>query len=242
MFKPSQILKTEFPEHDSFHEEVDSHYRNVMAEHHSDNQLRPSLPSSSEHAAISDGAGPTKKHNHMIHVHLIPHIYVPVVHSGGGGGVGGFDAGKHYGQPAGSDEGLLSPSLPAALHPDASSEFQHGDMTAAGGPSTVDLPPSSAGNDHDLGNFNGHSGETAYYTISEDAVHQHNQEQLRDNFGNALDVDNDVNNNHHLHHHHDFDVNSNSAPDEPHQYQVSFRVPWRTRRKKSALLTSDRAV
>lgn len=226
LFKPSQILKTEFPEHESFHEDVDSQYRNMVDDDRSDNSghLRSSSPppslvaedhstagsDSSDSSDISGGfsgvgggsvGGLDKKHNHMIHLHLIPHIYVPVMHSSGYAEV------KNY-QATGAEDGLSS-SLPVQP-PDSGPEFHGGGAT---GPPASGLAENAAG-DHDHGNYNGHSGETAYYTISEDAIRQNGGQDARDNFGNTLDNDD---------HHHDYHVPpSSSTSDEPHQYQVLY--------------------
>ncbi|KAL5241004.1 hypothetical protein ACI65C_008414 [Semiaphis heraclei] len=235
LFKPSQILKTEFPEHESFHEEVDSHYRNMVGDH-VDNHLRlPSTPSS-EHlstgsdnsggfsgsginyngggygGSVSAGAGPAKKHNHMIHLHLIPHIYVPIMHSAG------FSEAKNY-QATIEDGSSLSSPVQNSV--DTSSEFHVGDGAATSGSGqsgtsnsggTGENPSSAAAGptgDHDHGNFNGHSGETSYYTITDDAV-QHLHQDLHDHYGNGIDNN----------HNHEYEAPPNSVPDEPHQYQV----------------------
>lgn len=223
LFKPSQILKTEFPEHESFHEDVDSQYRNMVDDDRSDNSGHSRSPSPSpsssadDHAAagsdssdsgdfssVSDAVGGlAKKHNHMIHLHLIPHIYVPVMHSSGYAEV------KNYHATAPAEDGL-PPSSPIQ-QPDFGSEFNGGGGQT--GPATSGLVENAAG-DHDHGNYNGHSGETAYYTINEDAaaaVRQHSTQDV--NFGNSIDNDDQ--------HHHDYHVPpSSSKPDEPHQYQV----------------------
>lgn len=86
LLKPSQILKTESPEHESFLNDVDSPYRNTAGGDH-ENEPRSS-PSLSDHltAVGSDGdvgGGFLKKHDRVIHLHLIPHVYVPVVLSAG---------------------------------------------------------------------------------------------------------------------------------------------------------------
>ncbi|XP_003248014.1 uncharacterized protein LOC100568811 [Acyrthosiphon pisum] len=241
LFKPSQILKTEFPEHESFHEEVDTQYRNMVGDH-VDNHLRLPPTSSSEHlstgpdsgggfsgggisyngggygggvsggSAGGAGAGLAKKHNHMIHLHLIPHIYVPIMHSAG------FSEAKNY-QATIEDGSSLSSPVQNSL--DTSSEFHAGDVVATGGSgqsgtsnsggtgeNPVSVTAGPAG-DHDHGNFNGHSGETSYYTISDDAV-QHLHQDLHDHYGNGIENN----------HNHDYEAPPNSVPEEPHQYQV----------------------
>ncbi|KAE9531484.1 hypothetical protein AGLY_010690 [Aphis glycines] len=234
LFKPSQILKTEFPEHESFHEEVDTNYRNMVGGH-VDNHLRSSQTPSVEHvpaeldnggfsgngisysggnggSAGGVGAGIGKKHNHMIHLHLIPHIYVPIMHSAG------FSEVKNYHATVEDGSSLASPVQNSV---DTSSEFQGGDVAATGGSGqsgtlssggTGESPGSvttGATGDHDHGNFNGHSGETSYYTISDDTV-QHLHQDLHDHYGNGIDNS----------HNHNYEVPSNSVPEEPHQYQV----------------------
>lgn len=247
LFKPSQILKTEFPEHESFHEEVDSHYRNMLGDH-VDNHLRlPSTPSS-EHLSTgpdnsggfsgsginynggggyggsvsvssSAGAGPAKKHNHMIHLHLIPHIYVPIMHSAG------FSEAKNYQATIEDGSSLSSPVQNSA---DTSSEFHVGDGAATSGSGQSDTSNSAGGagenpssataaagptGDHENGNFNGHSGETSYYTITDDAV-QHLHQDLHDQYGNGIDNN----------HNHEYEAPPDSVPDEPHQYQVYYTI------------------
>lgn len=184
----------------------------------------------------SDVGAAVKKHNHMIHLHLIPHIYVPVVHSGTG-----FSEAKNAFHHANVGDGSspLSPS-PVHHHPsDSSPEFPSGGGGGSGGdavggigsahgvpsgpgenaPSSL-TAPSSAGGDHDhgitaAGNFNGHSGETPYYTtLPEEQVHHHQHQDVQEDFGNTLD---DLGT-----YHHDYEVSPNSVPGEPHQYQVSL--------------------
>jgi hypothetical protein len=167
------------------------------------------------------GAGHAKKHNHLIHLHLIPHIYVPIVHSSG------FTEAKNYHSTV--EDGSLSPSpnLHHSVDSSSSSEFQTSEVGGTSGATGTSGPgesPSAAAeshtptgdvNEHDNGssNFNGHSGENTYYTITEDAV-QHVHHDLHENYGNA--IDNNSNNNH------DYEVpGSNQVPvEEPHQYQV----------------------
>lgn len=231
LFKPSQILKTEFPEHESFHNDVDSQYQNMVGDDH-DNQLRSS-PSLSDHLTVvgsdgdvgSVGGGYLKKHNHMIHLHLIPHIYVPVVHSAG------FPEAKHFHHHgAAAEDGDPPSSLPAVHHQSdghtvdhlSSAEFPavDGGGTGPGGTGSGESA-TSAGSDHDHGNYNGHSGETSYFTITEDAVvNQQNPAlpdlNVDDHFGNAVDSGGGggggVN--------HDYEAPVHTAHDEPHQYQV----------------------
>ncbi|XP_026811719.1 uncharacterized protein LOC113552902 isoform X1 [Rhopalosiphum maidis] len=243
LFKPSQILKTEFPEHEAFHEEVDAHYRNLVGDH-VDNHLRSPQTPSSEHISAElnsggfsgggigysgggygggvnvgngggvggVGAGIAKKHNHMIHLHLIPHIYVPIMHSAG------YSEVKNYHTTVDDGPSLASPVQNSV---DTSSEFHVGDVTAAGGSSQSGTPGSGgtgegpvsatagATGDHDHGNFNGHSGETSYYTITDDTV-QHLHQDLHDHYGNGIDNN----------HNHEYEAPSNPVPEEPHQYQV----------------------
>lgn len=160
------------------------------------------------------GAGPglPQKHNHMIHLHLIPHIYVPVMHSAG------FSEAKNYHATVEDGSSLSSPVQNSA---DTSSEFQVGDVASNGGssqagisgsgenPTSASVTGGGAAGDHDHGNFNGHSGESSYYTISDDAV-QHLHQDLHDHYGNGIDN----------HNNHDYEVPSNSVHEEPHQYQV----------------------
>ncbi|XP_025200978.1 uncharacterized protein LOC112598665 [Melanaphis sacchari] len=245
LFKPSEILKSEFPEHESFHEEIDTHYRNLINDH-VDNNLRSSQSPSSEHIsseldnggfssggisfngggygngvsvgnggiAGGVGAGIAKKHNHMIHLHLIPHIYVPIVHSAG------FPEVKNYHATVEDGSSLASPIHNSV---DTSSEFQVGDVSTTGGVSGPSGTSSSGGTggespasvtssvtgDHDPSTFNGHSGETTYYTISDDTV-QHLHQNLHEHYGNG--AENNQN--------HDYEVPTNAVSEEPHQYQV----------------------
>lgn len=178
-----------------------------------------------------------KKHNHMIHLHLIPHIYVPVVHSAG------YSEAKNYHT---SVEGGSS-TAPVHNSNDLSSEFHAsaGDTGSAHGPTGSAENPSSAviedhnhgnfngihdqgsfngipdhGNFngihdhghfngiHDHGNFNGHSGESPFFALSGDNVHQHHQ-NMHENTDNTIGSV-----------HHNYDMPSNSGSGEPHQYQV----------------------
>lgn len=220
LFKPSQILKTEFPEHEGFHEDVDTQYRNMVADH-VDNHLGSS--STADHGSSGsdsgDGGtfsginagfggnggeigGPGKKHNHMIHLHLIPHIYVPVVHSAG------YSEAKNYHTTI---EGGSS-TAPAQNSDDLLSEFHTGgDTGSVQGPSNSAENPSTTAI-HDHSNFNGHSGESPFFTLSEESVHQQHQ-NTHENFGNAIDSI-----------HHDYEAPANSGSDEPHQYQVLVYV------------------
>jgi len=196
-----------------------------MAGDHADNHLRPSALTVDHGPSGSDGGGgdggdgfgagnrdevggPAKKHNHMIHLHLIPHIYVPVMHSAG------YSEAKNYHTTVVEDG---SPS--SAPSHDLSSEYHHTVDVAAGspqqGPSGPGENPSAAGAVEDHGNFNGHSGESPYFTVSEDAaIHQqHHQTLTPEHFGNAVDNT-----------HHDYEAPSSSVSEEPHQYQVCDNV------------------
>lgn len=231
LFKPSQVLKTEFPEHEVFHEEVDTQYRNLM-----DNHLGSSSTTDHGSSGVDSGDGDTfggvstgfgtinnggevggleKKHNHMIHLHLIPHIYVPVVHSAG------YSEAKNYHT---SVEGGTS-TVPLQNANDLSSEFHigAGETGSVQGPSNSAENPSAAAVEdhnhgnfngiHDHSNFNGHSGESPFFTLSGDSNHQHHQ-NVHENVGNV--IDSVV--------HHNYEVPSNSGSEEPHQYQVCNSV------------------
>lgn len=170
---------------------------------------------------VGSGVGLAKKHNHMIHLHLIPHIYVPIVHSSG------FTEAKNYHTTVEDGSSSSSPNLHHSVDSSSSSEFQTSEIGGTSGSTGTTGPgenPSAAveaqapvgdvnENDHGGNNFNGHSGENTYYTITEDAV-QHVHHDLHENYGNA--IDNNSNNNH------DYEVPvSNQVPvEEPHQYQV----------------------
>lgn len=299
LFKASQILRTEFPEHESFHEEVDSHYRNLVTEQ-VDNQLRSALSTPTSSSSSSSGSsenvvsgsetgggsfggggggsfngggggsfsggggsfggggggfggngfgvtafnggglggGGGKKHNHMIHLHLIPHIYVPIVHaagyseskngyqvseeepprspvyhhattvnaspesfqSAGGDGVGGVSGGGVSGGGGGGDTvgGVSGVGATGPASPTGPADIPSVPSTAAGADAA----------DHG-GGFNGHSGETTYYTITEDQV-QHVHHDVNEQPVNAVDGQS-----------HDYEAPSSPAPDEPHQYQVT---------------------
>lgn len=211
---------------------MDAHYRNVMEEH--DNHLRSST-SSSEHAVAGsdssgDGSGglsfgvgngggsPVKKHNHMIHLHLIPHIYVPVMHPAD------FPETKSYHHHTPAEDAFTSQHVSV----DTPSEFSVGDGTPAaqGSGSGEHQQP----DDHDTGNFiNGHSGETSYYAVAEDPQqmsspqHQDHGSTMNDNFGNSIvdgvgGIGGGGGSNH------DYEAPSGLTHDEPHQYQVRFGV------------------
>lgn len=224
---------------------MDSQYRNLVD---GDNHLRQSDHGSAGSDSSEGGGGSfgngfggggevgaaVKKHNHMIHLHLIPHIYVPVVHSGTG-----FSDAKSAFHHATVGEGP-SPLSPSPVHhhtSDPSHEFPTGSGgDAIGGigsahgvpsgpgeiaPSALNVPSSADGDHHDhgitgAGNFNGHSGETSYYTLPEEQVHHHQHADLQEDFGNTLDDPGT--------HQHDYEVSPNSAPGEPHQYQVPLHV------------------
>lgn len=70
LFKPSQA---DLPDPESLH-----HIANSLHDSSSQEQLHD-LPNDL-HPTIHSGDRQAKKQNHMIHLHLIPHIYVPVVH------------------------------------------------------------------------------------------------------------------------------------------------------------------
>lgn len=68
LFKPSQA---ELPDPESLHHLANQLHDSHEHLHDLPNDLHPSLHTGEREA---------KKQNHMIHLHLIPHIYVPVVH------------------------------------------------------------------------------------------------------------------------------------------------------------------
>jgi len=161
------------------------------------------LDSGGDNGAETGTAPAAKKNNHMIHLHLIPHIYVPVMHAAG------YSETKNYHTTIIEDGSASSQAAG-----DLSTEFHNaGDAAGTGGTGSPQLGPSGAGENHptdtgdveDHGNFNGHSGELPFFTVSEDTAVRHPPEH----FDNAVD---NV--------HHDYEAPASTVSEEPHQYQV----------------------
>ncbi|XP_050524256.1 uncharacterized protein LOC126895947 isoform X2 [Daktulosphaira vitifoliae] len=191
LFRASQLLKTEFPDHSALHEEVNSHFRQGISDQ-IDNHLQ-------------EARGLTNRHNHMIHLHLIPHIYVPVMHQTG------FTSSISEAKLV-DNHSVLDDSSASLINHDSSSEFPQTDSIESNsvgqkGSTTSSEEHVSTEPEHS-NNLNTHSGESFYSTINEEALAQ---QALQENFDKNIVSESTDNN---------FELSSNAKTEVPHQYQV----------------------